>query len=143
MGMTPKLTPKQEKFCQEVVKGSNYSDAYRKAYNANKCTDKTINERASVLRKDNKIKARIEELNKKVEEKVLLHVLYDKEAHFKELEEIRKEAMKRGKNRELSSAIRATELKGKLKGHYGKENIVDISGTNINIKIITRGNNAD
>ena len=28
-----KLTPKQEKFCQNIVKGSNPAQAYREAYN--------------------------------------------------------------------------------------------------------------
>jgi phage terminase small subunit len=57
------LTPKQEKFAQSVaLENMNYSDAYRSAYNTDKMTDKTVNEKASLLKDEDKIKARIEEL---------------------------------------------------------------------------------
>jgi hypothetical protein len=57
------LTPKQEKFAQSVaLENMNYSDAYRSAYNTAKMTDKTINEKASLLKDEGKIKARIKEL---------------------------------------------------------------------------------
>ena len=56
------LTPKQEAFVKGIIDGLSQSDAYRSAYNAEKMSDKTITEKASVLiRKDN-IRARIEEL---------------------------------------------------------------------------------
>lgn len=56
------LTPKREKFCREIVKGSNQSDSYRKSFNAKKMKDKTIHERASWLMAQDKIKTRIQEL---------------------------------------------------------------------------------
>lgn len=57
------LTPKQEKFAQSVaLENMNYSDAYRSAYNTEKMTDKTVNEKASLLKDEGKIKARIKEL---------------------------------------------------------------------------------
>lgn len=57
------LTPKQEAFARAVaLDDMNYSDAYRSAYNAEKMSDKTINERASRLKDESKIRARIEEL---------------------------------------------------------------------------------
>lgn len=57
------LTPKQEKFAQSVaLENMNYSDAYRSAYNTVKMTDKTVNEKASLLKNEDKIKARIKEL---------------------------------------------------------------------------------
>lgn len=57
------LTPKQEKFAQSVaLENMNYSDAYRSAYNTDKMTDKTVNEKASLLKDEGKIKARIQEL---------------------------------------------------------------------------------
>lgn len=57
-----KLTPKREKFCQEIVKGKNESDAYRIAFKPKRAKAKTINEEACRLRKNPKISARIEEL---------------------------------------------------------------------------------
>ena len=57
------LTAKQEKFVQSIVLDEmNLSDAYRSAYNTSKMTDKTINEKACLLAKDGKIKARIEQM---------------------------------------------------------------------------------
>ena len=57
------LTPKQEKFAQSVaLENMNYSDAYRSAYNTERMTDKTVNEKASLLKDEVKIKARIKEL---------------------------------------------------------------------------------
>lgn len=67
-----KLTPKQEKFCQGIVKGLNQSDAYRAAFNAKRMKAKTIHENASRLMADRKIKARIDELMAPVVEKVQL-----------------------------------------------------------------------
>ena len=57
------LTPKQEKFAQSIaLENMNYSDAYRSAYNTNRMTDKSVNEKASLLKDEVKIKARIKEL---------------------------------------------------------------------------------
>lgn len=41
------LTAKQEKFCQGVAKGLNYSDAYREAYNAGKMKPESVNRLAT------------------------------------------------------------------------------------------------
>ena len=57
-----KLTPKQERFCQEIVKGKSQADAYRAAFNAKKMLDDTIYSRASELRADRKIAGRIQEI---------------------------------------------------------------------------------
>lgn len=57
------LTAKQEKFVQCVVlEGMTYSDAYRAAYNAERMTDKTVNEKACLLAGEDKIRARMTEL---------------------------------------------------------------------------------
>lgn len=65
------LTKKQETFCQEVIKQDSYSAAYRIAYNASNMTSKQINEEASILMSTPKISQRVEELTKKVEQKML------------------------------------------------------------------------
>ena len=57
------LTAKQEKFVQSVVlEEMNYSDAYRSAYNTDKMSDKTVNEKACLLAGEDKIRARMTEL---------------------------------------------------------------------------------
>lgn len=60
------LTIKQERFCNEVVKTGNLSEAYRIAYNAENMTSKSINEKASELNSRVKIKSRIKELQEEV-----------------------------------------------------------------------------
>lgn len=62
------LTPKQEQFVKNIVlEGMNYSDAYRSAYNAQKMSDKTITEKASRLKDQDNIRARIEELRAEID----------------------------------------------------------------------------
>ena len=57
------LTPKQEKFAQAVVLDEmNYTDAYRSVYDVSRMTDKTVNEKASRLASDDKVRARMQEL---------------------------------------------------------------------------------
>jgi hypothetical protein len=56
------LTPKQERFCEEIVIGQTLSDAYYTAFQPRRARKKSINERASRLRKSSKIVARIREL---------------------------------------------------------------------------------
>lgn len=62
------LTPKQEQFAKAIaLDGMNYSDAYRSAYNTERMTDKTVNEKASLLKDDGKIRTRIKELRKETD----------------------------------------------------------------------------
>ena len=56
------LTENQEAFCRNVVSGMTLSDAYRQAYKKQNLKSKTVNEKASRLAADDKIKARINEL---------------------------------------------------------------------------------
>lgn len=56
------LTAKQDRFCQEIVIGQTLSDAYDMAFQPRKASKKSINERASRLRKNSKIVARIRQL---------------------------------------------------------------------------------
>lgn len=65
-----KLTPKREKFSQEVANGKTASDALRIAFKVSKThTDKSVWERSSRLMNDVKVKSRIEELRVKVMER--------------------------------------------------------------------------
>ena len=56
------LTPKQERFCLEYLKTGNASEAYRRAYNAQKMKPETINRKAKELMDNGKIAARLAEL---------------------------------------------------------------------------------
>lgn len=74
--MDKRLTQKQEKFIQELIKGKSQREAYKTAYNASNMADKTIDEKASRLFKQDKLRARYEQLRDKVikrtEEKAII-----------------------------------------------------------------------
>jgi phage terminase small subunit len=71
-----KLTPKQEKFVQELIKGKSQREAYKAAYNASNMSDATIDSNACRLFKSSKVSARYIELHSKVikraEEKAII-----------------------------------------------------------------------
>lgn len=57
------LTAKQEKFAQAIaLEEMNKTAAYRSAYDTSKMSDKTVNEKASLLASNDKVRARILEL---------------------------------------------------------------------------------
>ena len=56
------LTPKQEAFALAYVETGNASEAYRRAYNAEKMKPETVNRRAKEALKHGPIAARIKEL---------------------------------------------------------------------------------
>lgn len=62
------LSPKMEQFAKAIaLDGMNFSDAYRHAYDTSRMSDKTINEKASLLKDKDKVRARIKELTDKVD----------------------------------------------------------------------------
>jgi phage terminase small subunit len=66
------LTPQQEQFAQCVADGMNQSDAYRAAFNIKPTTlAKTVNEAASRMMANTKVRARVQELRDKLEEERL------------------------------------------------------------------------
>ncbi len=66
------LTPKQERFAQEVAQGKSQADAYRAAFNVKPTTKpETIQANASRLMADNMVSARVAELKAAVAERVV------------------------------------------------------------------------
>ncbi len=64
--LVSKLTLKQEKYVQELVKGKTQREAYKAAYSTRKMTDKTIDEKASRLLSQGKVRARYNELKQRL-----------------------------------------------------------------------------
>lgn len=70
MNTTPKkLTPKQEKYCQEYIKTGSKSEAYRLAYNAENMKPESINVKAVQTYNQDKIRLRIEKLQEETEKR--------------------------------------------------------------------------
>ena len=83
-----KLTTKQEIFVQQLVAGQSQRKAYRRAYNAEKMTDKTVDEKASKLFKDGKVRARYRALLKQFSNMAL----WSREQAFNEYEWLKNKA---------------------------------------------------
>lgn len=66
------LTIKQEKYVQNLVNGMSQREAYKNSYNAENMKDTTIDNKASKLFKNDKIRARYEELVKKLEDDCIM-----------------------------------------------------------------------
>lgn len=128
------LTPKQEKFCQCIIKGMNQTDAYREVYNTKKSTDKSVWECASRLMNDVKVASRIEELRKNIEKELVYSALES----FSKLKEIQELALANGVKPDLTNALKAEELKGKLAGLYveKKDITANIDTTPFKIEVI-------
>jgi phage terminase small subunit len=74
MKMADKLTIKQEKYVQGLFAGLSQREAYKQAYNCKKMKDKTIDENASRLANDSKVKARLRELTEELKQRNMVTV---------------------------------------------------------------------
>lgn len=64
--MSNGLTIKQERYCQERLKGESQRQAYKIAFAPPRMTDKNIDEKASALERKDKVKARLNELKQEL-----------------------------------------------------------------------------
>ena len=93
------LTPKQEKFCQGIVKGLSQADAYRDAYDCENSSDEVIWKEACNLMKNRNVSVRIQELRAEVTQEIK----YTKADCFRQLQE----AFEIARNQNNSQAMRA------------------------------------
>lgn len=125
------LTSRREKFCQSIVKGMNHSDAYRASYSTNNMKEATINNRAYGLMKIGEIKARIDELRSEV----IKEIKYTVNDSFIKLNELQQTALE---SNNVNAALKAEELKGKLKGLYvERQALTDTKGQDLTISVIS------
>ena len=107
-----KLTVKQEKFCQEYVKNGNASESYRNAYSTVKMKDKTINEKASRMLKEDKISTRVKELKDNLsEEHEITKNEIVKELHLLITTKVTKKSVVRNQDK-----LKAIEIASKMFG---------------------------
>lgn len=66
------LTPKQEKYVQNLVKGMSQREAYKNSYNASNMKDTTIDKKASELFQKGEIRGRYDELVKRLENTAIM-----------------------------------------------------------------------
>lgn len=121
--MAEKLTLKQEKFVQNLIKGMSQREAYKNSYDAKKMKDETIDTRACELFKNSKIKARYEELLKRLEDKAIMSA----EERMKWLSKVIKADIKVGREYDnevkeydpyMSDRLKAMDILNKMDGQY-------------------------
>ena len=103
------LTPKREKFSQELASGKNPSEAYRAAYDTSKMQVETIRKRASELAQNGDIRGRLGALRAPIAEAVGITL----ESHLSDLLALRNQAAEGG---QFSAAITAEIARGKAAG---------------------------
>ena len=121
--MAEKLTLKQEKFVQNLIKGMSQREAYKNSYDAKKMKDETIDTRACELFKNSKIKARYEELLKRLEDKAIMSA----EERMKWLSKVIKADIKVAREYDnevkeydpyMSDRLKAMDILNKMDGQY-------------------------
>lgn len=117
------LTAKQEAFCIAYLETGNASEAYRRAYDAEKMSATSINRSAKDVIDNPKIASRLAELRAPIVKKAQITV----EDLLRELEEARTVAMT-CETPQSSAAIAATMGKAKLLG-FDKQ-VVELTGKN-------------
>lgn len=106
------LTDKMEAFCQAVTSGSNLSDAYRASYVADQMDPASVHSLACRLMTDVKVRSRIDQLNREIEDNRRMMAVSDAEAALKTLRQ-----MMRAADTD-SVKVRAAELLAKASGMF-------------------------
>lgn len=121
------LTAKQEQFAQAIaLENMNRSDAYRAAYDTSRMTDKTVNEKASLLAGQDKIRARISELRKETITPKVMSAQRRKE----KLSEF-------ADDEDPNVAMKAIDLLNKMDGEYVQKVEAEVkTETTINIELV-------
>ena len=107
--MKDKLTPKQEKFIQNILTGMTQRQAYRDAFNPDNTSDKTVDEKACRLFNEDKIQARYQDLIKELENEAVMTAL-EKRKLLKEL------AL--DKENSVNDRLKALDIDNKMAGEY-------------------------
>lgn len=112
-----KLTPKQEKFCQNIVSGMNYIESYMDAYNCN--SKSAANTESVKLMKRDDITERVKQLQKPVlnlMENRAINVKLERTNYIKERIRICEQ------NNDEQSIIRYTDMLNKIDSLYKDDN---------------------
>lgn len=121
------LTPKQEEFAKKIAEGMNYSDAYRSAYDTRRMSDKTVNEKASLLKDEVKIRARIKELR----DMAAIPSIITAQKRKEWLTEVINDP-----NMDINAKLKASDQLNRMEGEYIQKVETEIkNAVNINIEL--------
>lgn len=133
-----KLTPKQEKFVQNLIKGMSQREAYKNSYDAENMADDSIDVNACKLFNDTKIKQRYQELQDRITDKAIMSA----EDRMKLLTEIATGIMKEKdkvvtpkgtvvdveKESNLTTRMKALDILNKMSGEYVQKIEAELNG---------------
>ena len=117
------LTAKQEKFVQNLVKGMSQREAYKNSYNSSNIKDETIDIKASLVLKLEKIRARYEELTERTAKKTIITAQ-------ERMEFLTKIILGEDAEAYLQDKMKAVDLLNKMDGQY-----IQRIESNSNVKI--------
>lgn len=135
------LTPKQEHFIQNIVKGMSQREAYKNSYNAKNMADDTIDNKACKLFNSDKIRARYDELIKRLEDTTIMTAQERMKWLTKVINcdiKVKQEYDNEVKEYDpyLSDRLKAVDMLNKMDGQYVTKIDAEIdSDVNINIEL--------
>lgn len=119
-----KITARQEKFVQNIIRGMSQREAYKKSFNPKNASDKTIDEMACRLFNTDKIQARYNELLQKMEDKTIMSAeerlkFLTQVVNDEQTEDVFYNGIRIGNRKaDISTKIRAIETMNKMTGEY-------------------------
>ena len=120
------LTTKQEQFAKAIaLDGMSYSDAYRSAYDTTNMSDKTINEKASLMKDKDKIRARISELR----DRIATDTIMSAQKRLEWLTERIADA-----EVDINAKLKAIDIMNKMQGEYVQKVEAEVTNA-VNISI--------
>ena len=132
----PKLTESQQKFVIFYnANGNKPNPAYRQSYDCTNMSDKAISVEASRLLKNPKVALWIEYAQQQIQEVFKEEIKYSAKDCFDEIEEVKNLALNsldKNGNPNVSSVLKAVELKGRLAGHFSEKHKVEGAVTVMN-----------
>ena len=112
-------------FCLAYLETGNASEAYRRAYDADKMKAETINKRSSELMQNGAITGRVEQLRAPVRDRAQITL----ESHLERLNHL---SLMAEQAEQYSAAIKAEESRGKVAGLYVEKIDHTTNGESIN-----------
>lgn len=122
------LTAKQERFVQGIIDGMTLVDAYRSAYDTSRMTEKTAHEKASLLAKQDKVRARITELRDRLANEKIMTA----QERLEWLTDLVKDNIT-----PTDHKLRALDIMNKMTGEYVQKIAAEVqTETTINIELV-------
>lgn len=117
------LTPKQERFIQNIISGMSQREAYKEAYNAENMKDETIDTEACKLFNDHKVSTRYKELMEELKDKAIMTATERMIWLTEVIKDIQKEKVlvediEISKTADLNTKMKAMDILNKMSGEY-------------------------